>query len=964
MQQHYSYYTIPFSQPFAKLFVKGVLERYGSDPLTLANISIFLPNKRSIQAIKDAFLQETEGTPLLLPKLMTLGDSEEYENILFWNNKEIAEAPVSPYEEQLILTKLIHHWRDDLTLPQSMLLAKELSSFLAEVSREKLSLENLFDIIPEELAEHWQITLDFLKIIMHQYPALLKEKQQLTYWDYHNHTIDSLVAEWKNNPPQHPVIVAGSTASTPATALLVETVAALPLGAVVFPGLETKISEQVWQSIGYTHPYYGLKKILDDLDIPLHSIHSWKENSATEADPVIPLLMDIMLPEQETRYWYELAPYPSSAVERISILEAEGYYQESYAIALMLREVLNTPERKAALVTHDQTLAKHVIALLKKWDINVDYSAGMPLTQLAEITFLQLIAEAVTSHIAPTALLELLKHPFCCVGESREQHLENTRHLEKSYLRGIRFSEGLEALVRATEASSSDLSLWLKELEQFLLPITQIVNSAYSDFSSLFEAHIAVGQALSPHKHLWQGEKGEQAYNAISEIRLSCHLIGKVNIAEYAALLMMMFQGKTYRPRYGGHPRLSVISPIEARLQQFDRVVLGGLNEGSWPPSLPQDPWMSKPMRERFGLPLAERKIGMAAHDFIQCFSAKEVFLTRAKKVDGVEAIPSRWIMRLKTVLTATGQFKPLQNKGIHYLKLVESLTKEAEYAPCLPPLPIPPLEARPVSLSVTAIEKLMRNPYYIYANKILRLKKLDPIDKPPGAAEFGTIIHEALELFALEAPYIAEDAYFSKLIESGQHAFKKFADKPSVYAFWWPRFKRIAIWFAEYEKERKKTIQAMAVETKGEYCFKTANGKFTLSAKADRIETHHDGIVSIIDYKTGTPPSAKDIKLGYACQLTLEAVILRNSGFAEVKEASEVATEYWKLSGTEKPGEIISSPKDIINYINEAESGVQALINYFLNEQTPYLADPNPRTVLAYNDYLHLSRKKEWENT
>src|SRR5690606_40649772 len=102
------------------------------------------------------------------------------------------------------------------------------------------------------------------------------------------------------------------------------------------------------------------------------------------------------------------------------------------------------------------------------------------------------------------------------------------------------------------------------------------------------------------------------------------------------------------RPRFGRHPRLFIWGPLEARLQHADRIILGGLNEGTWPGDASIDPWLNRPMRAELAIEPPERRIGLAAHDFASGASAGGVVLTRALKVGGAPTVASRWLLRLR----------------------------------------------------------------------------------------------------------------------------------------------------------------------------------------------------------------------------------------------------------------------------------------------------------------------------
>ena len=339
------------------------------------------------------------------------------------------------------------------------------------------------------------------------------------------------------------------------------------------------------------------------------------------------------------------------------------------------------------------------------------------------------------------------------------------------------------------------------------------------------------------------------------------------------------------RPRWGRHPRLAIWGLLEARLQHADVLVLGGLNEGTWPPEAHANPWMSRPMLAEFGLPLPERRIGLTAHDFVQAFSAPEVYLTRAERVEGTPTVPSRWLLRLETLLRGSEAESALA-AGAAWLPWQRGLDQPDAVEAAPRPAPAPPVAARPRSLSVTQVETWMRDPYAIYARYVLGLRALEPLDADPDAAEYGSLIHRALDAFLSKGPDLASDAAFEALMETGKRAFGPALDRPGVWAFWWPRFARIARWFLDFERQRSGGVRERLCEVAGVLMVPGPAGPFTLTARADRIDWLTDGSLTIIDYKTGAIPKQDEVAAGFAPQLPLEAAIALGGGFKGIARA------------------------------------------------------------------------------
>ncbi|HEU0118484.1 MAG TPA: double-strand break repair protein AddB, partial [Alphaproteobacteria bacterium] len=469
-------------------------------------------------------------------------------------------------------------------------------------------------------------------------------------------------------------------------------------------------------------------------------------------------------------------------------------------------------------------------------------------------------------------------------------------------------------------------------------------------------------------ENLWRNEAGEGAATWFNDWQQAAERFPDVTGDEYEGLFHALMRTVTVRPTYGQHMRLSILGPLEARLIQADRIILGGLNEGTWPPETPVDPWMSRPMKMAFGLPSPERRIGLSAHDFAQLAAAPEVFLTRSRRAGNSPTVPSRFLLQLETVLQALGYSTKekdcLASKEpwAEWARLLDDPGKPPQ--PCMPPEPKPPVAARPAKLSVTDIGTWRRNPYAIYARRILDLKKLEELDADVDASDRGTIIHAALEAFVKAYPEKLPLNAHEELLKEGRKVFEAYQGHPEVKAFWWPRFERAAEWFLEQEAERRNTVtKFVQSEAKG----KMGLGNFTLEGRADRVEQLRDGNLAIVDYKTGTLPSGKSVKAGYEPQLPLLALIAEEGGFKDIAAAKVESVAYWKLSGGREAGTetiIADDVMDVGTLAQEARAGLEDLIKAYADQNMPYRAVPKLKLQPKYDDYAHLARLAEWGRT
>lgn len=1008
-------FSIAPQYPFVDALAAGLLDRTTADPAALADMLVLLPTRRACRSLREAFLRQTEGKALLLPRMRPVGDVDEEELVLSAPVlgpsgdseaalTELLSLPpaISETERLLRLTELVKALRnaqaeadpalDRIGPDQALLLARELARLLNQIQTEGLTLDQVETLVPEAYAEHWAQTVAFLNILRTQWPAYLEASGEIDAADRRNRLMQAQAEAWRAKPPNYPVIAAGSTGSIPSTATLITTIANLPRGMVVLPGLDRHLEEEAWPHVAEdpTHPQYGLAQLLEKLGTTRDAVLDWSapgysgsETGEETSTGRVRLIAEALRPAKTTDRWHDLTGLDEAAFDGLEWLAAPSPAAEAGLAAQCLREALETPGKTAALVTPDRMLARRVAAQMDRWGIRIDDSAGRPLSQTEAGRFFRLTAEAVSVSLGPVGLLSLLKHPMAALGGKPIDLRHAVRTLEIAGLRGPKPAAGPEGIRRALEARRGDRHgpgedmidqalVTLDAVEAALSPLLLALKAPEVTFDALLTAHIQAAEALAKREGaegaeiLWRGDDGEELAGFIADLTPYATLLGSVGIGDYVALIDALMQGKTVRPRMGAHPRVSILGPLEARLQHADRVVLAGLNEGVWPPDPGDDPWMSRDMRKQFGLPAHERRIGLAAHDFAQACAAPEVILLRAEKNAGQQTVPARWLERLATVTERLGLdgMLPRYNgrTGIR-LSWQNQLDRRDRLPVINPPMPRPPVDVRPLRLSATRIETLMQDPYSIFAGNILRLQKLDPLEADLGASDKGMMIHEALDRFMRQFPnHVPPDAVVH-LLRYGEEAFGAEAlARPAVKAFWWPRFERIAQWFVEREEERRPGLTVSHSEIKGEMKIPLSRGEFTLSAEADRIDRRRDGGYAILDYKTGYMPSKTKVKDLAAPQLPLEAAILKAGGFKDVEPGEIVELAYWKLSGGEPAGAIqVSDDGRADELAEEVRIRLVGLIEGYEDPETAYPAVPRPGMAPRFNDYEHLARIKEW---
>ncbi len=778
-------------------------------------------------------------------------------------------------------------------------------------------------------------------------------------------------------------------------------------GAVVLPGLDQELDEESFALIeggkiegveidgSPGHPQFGLKRLLDRIGIARAEV---KRLEAPGSPARERFLSHAFRPAATTEHW-RADQHTSAeagiveAFEGVTVIEAADPRAEALTIALALRETLELPGKRAALVTPDRTLARRVAAELARWQIEVEDSAGVPLGDTEAGLLARLAAAAAAERLAPVPLIALLRHALADLGAKSS----DIDVLEIAVLRGPRPAPGA-GLVRAVEdargrkfhprdprsrLSAGDWDNALKLAQTIvgkLQPLLDLAESRAHSIGTLVAAHRAVLAAIGLDLAQSKREDARKLDEAFASLAVAA-AAPELSLADYAEALPALLSDQKLRPPVDPASRICILGALEARLLDFDRMVIGGVNEGVWPPEAQNDSWLNRPMRKRLGLDLPERRVGLSAHDFVQAACAREVVLTRARKQNGVETVASRFLQRIKAIAPEQAWNAALE-RGEHYLALARALETPAQRGRIQRPEPRPPVALRPVRLSVTEIEALIRDPYTIYARHVLKLLALEPLDAEPDAAVRGTLLHDAIGDFTEEFPQQLPPDALERLLALGRQAFDEYRDFPEVGAVWWPRFERVARWFIGQEPERRKNLARIFAETDGRITFAIGGRDFTLSARADRIDLHKDGSAVILDYKTGTPPSAKEAIVGLAPQLPLEAAIVRAGGFKEVPAGRHIADiQIMRLSGGDPPGETssfhpdeVGAPtKKLFDELKLADldaladfslKKLKARLEQFADAKTAYLPVPRPKWKLRFGEYDHLARIKEWSES
>ena len=959
---------MPLGADFPSALVAGLMQAYQNrPPEDLARVHLIVNTRRMARRIRTLF---DEGPALLLPRISLVTD--------FGENLGLAHIPdpIPPLRRRLELTRLVSallEAQPDLA-PRSALydLSDSLAALMDEMHGEAVSPDDIASIDTGDQSGHWERIKTFLGIIR---PYFETSGDTPDVETRQRRVIETYARLWAVKPPDRPIILAGSTGSRGATRLLMKTIADLPMGAVILPGFDFDQPPHVWAQLSKEphksedHPQYRFAELLRDLEEDVSVIKQWP--GATPKSPERNRLMSLALrPAPVTDEWLSSGPALKDdiapATDGITLLESPSPRIEALCIAMRLREAVENGQT-AALITPDRTLSRQVTSALDRWGILPDDSAGEPLHHSAPGRFLRHVAEIFAAPLDAAQLLTLLKHPLTHRDGNRGPHLRLTRELEL-YLRHKGPPVPTEDTLAdwATGMEDPFLPKWLSWLKDCFfdkaMPEAQNLSNRVKD-------HIALAEAISSGTNpdtpaLWESEAGREALKCVSNLAENAEYGQAMTARDYTSLFHAILSRETVRNISEPDPRVLIWGTLEARVQGADLLILAGLNEGTWPEAPARDPWLNRALRQQAGLLLPERRIGLSAHDFQQAISAtQEVWITRSIRSDDAETVPSRWLNRLTNLLRGLeneGREKAYQDmkaRGQTAIAMANTLEDVAQTPSAKRPAPIPPVSARPRTLSVTRIQKLIRDPYAIYASKILDLQPLEPLMKLPDARLRGNVLHDVLERVISETRDDPDRLSASFLISETVSMLAENVPWGEARALWLARMARISDWFVETEAARRAQATPTAFEVTAKARIEAMD--FTLTGTADRIDMDETGQLHIFDYKTGTPPTPKT-QAHFDKQLLLEAAMAERAGFGDIAPCPVARAVYIGLSTN--PAEVPAPLED--EPPGKIWSELEKLIARFMSPEQGYVSRRSMQTKTDVGDYDQLARFGEWDIT
>ncbi len=972
-----------------------------SKPFALSDIVILLPTKRARLSLASIFAQKLGGGAML-PNITTFGDLTPQEAVFLppYDEKPLPKA-ISNIKRDLILAKLVQSWATNnpeqtpLQTAEIIALASSLALLIDDLHIENVSHEKLRNITPDNLAENWQQTLDFLLIALQAWPEILAQEKKIDASLLKKIQIEHQAKSAEQIFTDRPVIAAGSTGSVLATANLLKAISKLKRGVIVLPGLNTSLTKTVFASLAdiksnpHGHSQYSLAKLLNHLGAKPEEVVELanKENIRTN------IIRHSLALSADTANWanekQQFKNEISLAFEKVSLISATTDQEQARAIALACLNGLNK-KQSIGIISPDRNFARRIASELARFDIKVDDSAGTPLFYTRAGRLIRQILALAKNKFFSVDLIAFLRNQQTCLGLNRADIAKSTDLLEYGLLRSQRLNSGIEGLrlalnnnlnsknkyvpLRLDKNQGEKISDLLDRLEKIFMPLTSLFED--KDFSIFKFADILAELIFAIIKTDQDGVD----INIKDDMKLALDWLAdlkneqgeniniKLNSSDIEASLKGLMGGLSYRASASYDSDIAIWGLLEARLQNPDLMILAGLNETIWPKIADPGPWLSRNMAIEAGLEPPEKRIGQAAHDFEMAMGNKHVIIAHSKNIGTSTAQASRLLQRLNAFIGEEEMLKCKQ-RGDIWLEQAQAIDFCANPKPAIRPVPNPKQSLRPKSLSVTEIETLVRSPYDIYAKYVLKLKPLDAIGQEPDARDKGNIIHAIFEQFIKEKIDVKAPDALANLMNIAKEHFSILSSNSSLETLWLSRFNIIAKEFIKFECVRDANILARYAEIYGEWELPATDPIFILRGKADRIDITNDNNIEILDYKTGAVPDVKDMKQFLAPQMLLEAAMAREGVFANIEPKSISALKYIKFAFGPDAFKItdfaIEKEIDLEKAIDEIVKRLSMQVrHYLLSDDKPMSARIFPSATQKFiGNYDHLARTGEWSS-
>ncbi len=937
-------YNIPTNYHFFNSFCEWLRLNFGDN---LNNAIIIFPNQRACREFRKIYGNHKDIKTKAIADICSedFYDFFTYEKISKTVDEINKIKGLNAIDYLFFLTSEIVKTRvfgENISFTQALSIALQLKNLFDEIERQEIDLNRLYDIDDSDLAAHRQFTLEFLKKFYINIKNSVIKNDIFSDVNYQNFIINHLTFNIEKSPLDKTVIIAGSTGSVNFSKKLIKAIANNKNGHVVLYGLQANLVEAEEQS----HPQYILYELLKFLNCDNVKKIIFEQYLISNQDRS-QLVLSSMLPSAQTHHWQKISQILNNDLisqdiwQNFCYIETKNEIEESRIAALAAAEMAMN-KKTVAIISNDYQFVELVKSQLNNFSLQFNDARSLNIYGLRIINMINLLIELVENDFDSSTLLALLKHPWSIFSEQKE----NLKKFEMEIIRAQRSKEGLAGITEKLKFADESLQNYFNDFYQAISSFLEVYDK--TDLAFYVDKMIIAVENLS--QKTWSDllllepaqEEVAQLFNNLKK-QQNFIILRK----DAKRFFDNLFSQICYFEKSDAMAPIQILSSIEARLLNFDRVIITSLNQGDFP-QIEGENWLGKKIRSELGIDLSEKKYGQSSYDFCNYLSNKSVFLLRSKTKSGAPAIASSFVLRLEILCKKMGiSF----DKGKKYFDLLEKIDLGDNAVEATESAVVEvrvPIEFRPKRISITEISRLLSDSYQIYAKRILQLQELNKIDYEPEYREFGTFVHKALEEF-IKNP---NDKDFIKKTEI---IFKKYFLNKEAKLIWWPKFENIFRDFYEKNNAIEASYNYVEVPTK------ILINDILISGKIDRIIIDNNNHAHIFDYKTGPIAATKKLSSGQEPQLAVYALMLY-CGMLEDKNLNNYPLEkisslnYWKLSATSEAEvrPVFKDPEEIAIIVNAAKNGLEKLTEYFNCQEATYTAALEPKRL---HEYSHLAR-------
>ncbi|WP_341757174.1 MULTISPECIES: PD-(D/E)XK nuclease family protein [unclassified Candidatus Tisiphia] len=999
-------YRINPSSSFLDILADFILDNFSKKNF-VGNLKVILPSGFACWKLQNILInkQNIAILPNIIPLSNIMAEGAEVFAIASENLQ-----PITLLQERIILAEIIHSYRESqFSITQSLQFCSTIAELFYQLACNNLSIDSVNEIEKINASQHWSVIYQFLKYTHSEWQKKIKLLRLLDRVNYQITMMDAEIARLRRAGTS--LIVAGIVGDNPILWNFLKNVANSPDGFIVLPPIAnpTSITPNLQESLRvatsvatkqsrevirdgllrrltpsrndenlFSNLADSIRPLLKlayaegfegDAERRTAAYSNIREDSSTASTYKSPAEVEFQKryignPEEDCLYNFKklltilnknlldfqlLGNHQSDhlifdkiifddidesqqlAIDHIKYFELEDIFQEAEQIS---RTCQQYSDKKIAIIVNNQTTKNFYCNFLTKYSLEFQDLLGDNLSETLVSSLIISVSEILCNDFDIKKLFLLLKNPLInCKLVERLELLMSGKN------RFIRQPDQMLSLVEKTNDSA--LIKWGKKL------IDLLYTNSGNNFVKILKSSISIAEKL--YRDIWHEQSAAELSNFLSElIKTNCNLTLD-NKKDFPRLLKGLMSSCKYFAHQNYSKNIIIGKAEDLMLLKFDLVILTDFNQGCWSSSSSISQWINEQTLKKLHMVIGA---SIDQYYFYLFLHNTQVIITRAKRQDGKSSLlPSNLLLKLQFIL----QQSLISENYLTYLS--ESDLSSLQGATLVDPrndanlLSYVSSPIFPETISVTDIEMLVRNPYSFYAKKILNVRSRDMIGHEPKISEFGSFVHKVLEQYSKNYNKL-ENNKVGLILDISNNILQNTILPTYTQKIWQIKFVPIAESFIEFDEQRRNDCKYIYSESRGEISLNIGGQKLTIIGVADRIEIDEFGAAVIIDYKTGSLPSRKDVETGLSPQLIIEALMLQEGGFGiEVHNVKQAV--YVKISSS-KP--IIQTLE--IEFTREElarhKQGMMRLLEYYItNKSFSYDID-----LLKHDDCAYLARR------